>query len=87
MADGRQHGALPAPHGVPLDLDISHNPLRATYTAALVMMLIFPTLMVPLRVYTKVFVMKAFKFADIFCVMGFVSVAFDIVRDDTLTAA
>jgi hypothetical protein len=30
-------------------------------------------------VYTKVFVMKAFKFADVFCVLGFASFAFDLV--------
>jgi H+/Cl- antiporter ClcA len=79
MSEGHQEGALPAPPGVALDLDLSHNPLRATYTAALVSMLVFPTLVVPLRVYTKIVVMKSFKFADVFCVVGFVCAAFGVV--------
>ncbi len=72
MADLQHMGAMPPPLGVTPDFDLSHNPLRAVYTTALVFMLVFPALAVPMRVYTKITVIKTFKFADVACVVGFV---------------
>jgi hypothetical protein len=36
-------------------------------------MLVFPAITVPMRMFTKVFIMKAFKIADILCLIAFVS--------------
>lgn len=66
-------GVFPAPEGVTPDFDLSHNPLRITYLTALVLMLIFPSVTVPMRIYAKVFVIKAFKIADFLCILAFVS--------------
>ncbi len=73
MADLQHMGAMPPPPGVTPDFDLSHNPRRAVYTTALVLMLVFPALAVPMRIYTKIMVIKTFKFADVACVLGFVS--------------
>lgn len=73
MARQDLQGALPAPEGVEPDFDLSHNPLRVTYITSLVLMLVFPAITVPMRMYTKLFIMKAFKIADILCLIAFVS--------------
>jgi hypothetical protein len=67
------HAALPAPAGATVDLDNTHNPLRPTYTASLVLIMLFPALAVPMRFYTKIFIIKMYKATDLFCLIGFVS--------------
>ena len=84
MAGQEPHGALPAPDGVTPDFDLSHNPLRATYITSLVLMLVFPAITVPMRMYTKIVIMKAFKIADIFCLIAFVSWALQMTDRITL---
>ena len=56
-------GALPPPPGVTPNLN-GGNPLEATYTASLVVMLLFPAVMVPLRLYTKAYIIKSLKATD-----------------------
>jgi hypothetical protein len=73
MAGQNLQGALPAPDGVEPDFDLSHNPLRVTYITSLVLMLVFPAITVPMRMFTKVFIMKAFKIADILCLIAFLN--------------
>jgi hypothetical protein len=74
MSGTQTQGALPAPPGVTVDFDNDHNPLRVTYITSLVFILVFPALAVPMRFYTKIFLMKAIKPTDIFCLVGLVSV-------------
>ncbi|KAF2272788.1 uncharacterized protein EI97DRAFT_196094 [Westerdykella ornata] len=73
MGAHSQQGALPPPEGVVPDVNLSHNEHRTTYMAALALMLIFPSTLVPLRLYTKAVIMKSLRTTDVTCLIGFVN--------------
>lgn len=41
-------------------------------------MLVFPAVTVLLRVYTKIMIMRVFRFTDVSCVIGFVGLDFNV---------
>lgn len=56
--------ALPPPDGIASNLQNPHNSLRAIWIIALTISLFFPSVLVPLRLYIKAFVMKSLQLVD-----------------------
>ncbi|KAF2204314.1 hypothetical protein GQ43DRAFT_478314 [Delitschia confertaspora ATCC 74209] len=73
MSATEPHGALPAPSGVTSDLNSKKTSLQNAYMAALIVMLVVPTITVFLRLYIKILIMKVFKLADVTCLIGFLN--------------
>lgn len=70
--------ALPPPNGITSNLQNPHNSLRVIWIISLAISLFFPSVLVPLRLYIKTFVMKSLQLVDLFCVLaylGFVTIA------------
>ncbi|KAH8714036.1 hypothetical protein GQ44DRAFT_776048 [Phaeosphaeriaceae sp. PMI808] len=71
MAVLPQQGALPPPPGVPPNLGHAESPLKVTWLVSLALILVFPAITVPLRIYIKVAIVKSFKITDAACLVGY----------------
>ena len=63
MSSAQQPAGRPPP-GVESQLGHAPNPLRARGTAALAVILLFPSLLVPMRLYVRLFITKTFRITD-----------------------
>ena len=56
--------ALPPPNGITPNLQNPHNSLRVIWIIALAISLLFPSILVPLRLYIKAFLMRSLQLVD-----------------------
>lgn len=56
--------ALPPPNGITSNLQNPHNSLRPIWIMSLTICLFFPSVLVPLRLYIKAFVMESLQLVD-----------------------
>ena len=56
--------ALPPPNGITSNLEHPHNSIRAIWLVACTLGLLFPSILVPLRLYIKLFLMKSLQLVD-----------------------